>query len=255
MLQRYTITTLDEVLTPAERENYLETGILPSWLTAGPTDSYVAGAGGGRMRRTIRRRPRKRNTRKGGNRMIPRWMYFIEKMMLGFRMIPGLGANTSLLGIVNGGAADQGEKPRDGLAAENTKTSRAVAYQTALDVLNSELGQQVIKAGVGYFPGGRALVKAYENRSQIQSALTGAASLVNTVSRKTGKGGDTNKAAGFTYQNVKDLAASDAGQEALKMGISFLPGGGTAVKVYENSDKLSNLIQNAGVLKNKRKLL
>lgn len=118
-------------------------------------------------------------------------------------------------------------------------------YRAAVDTANSESGQRVIKTGVGCLPGGTAAVKAYENKSQIQSALGGTAGILRSASMN---GDNDDKHAGFTNQNTKDLVTGDAGQEILKAGVTFLPGGGPALQAYENGSKLKSTFSKTGLV-------
>lgn len=183
--------TLGNALTPAERANYIMNGVLPSRFRPGP--SVVMGAAGPQLA-TNRRRSRKRKARKYRNyRLTSRWKYLLEKMLpAGFGKTPTLSAIS--------------------------------------DFVNSELGQQAIKMGVSALPGGGAAVTALENKSQIQSALAGAADLLRSSPKE--------RAEFFTMQNMKKLATSDAGQAAIKMGVGCLPGGGAAVRAYETGSKI-----------------
>lgn len=212
VFQGQKIMMLEDALTPAERANYIQNGILPSRLMAGhPAVAVNAGP----QLATNGRRPRLRNARKRRYRVISRWKYLLEKATpAGFNKIPGLNAMASMVG--------------------NTP-------KAAVNVANSELGQEAIKMGVSTVPGGGAAVKAYENKSQIQSGLTGAADLIKSSPQE--------QADFFTLQNMKDLATSDAGQEVIKMGVSCLPGGGVAVKAYENGSKLESFLTKTGIIK------
>ncbi|VVC37622.1 Hypothetical protein CINCED_3A021894 [Cinara cedri] len=247
VIEGYSITTLEKILTPAERENYLETGILPSRLT---TESYASGVTIGGLPGTNVRRQRRKNTRNGGYRVIPRWRYFMEKLLSNFGTIPELNTITSLLGNRKGADA-QRKRFEDDQVADNAKDSTradGTAYQTILNAANSDLGQQAIKTGVGFLPAGGALVKAYEHGSKINEAITGAVSL---ASQKKSEGDKKNT--GSTYQNLKDLATSEAGTAAIKMGVGLLPGGGPAVQAYENGTKLQSVLTQIGGLGKKSK--
>lgn len=187
---------MGQQLTPTEYQNYVNYNILP------PRFYYSA-----KHHAYIEKKPtnpeNSENPDHKGLKAVPRWQYLLSKMMPSTDSLKsGLGSLKALSGLLAGGGGlvgadeyfdavtgddDDGSEPKDDKDDKEDKENKdenndedenndkgdgdqdpgKTWTATATDAVTSDMGQALIKLGLGFLPGGGAAVSAFEAGSKV----------------------------------------------------------------------------------------
>ncbi|VVC45838.1 Hypothetical protein CINCED_3A025023 [Cinara cedri] len=230
-VQGYTVKTLSQVLTPAECETYLNTGILPPSLTYSfEHRAYIHTGNNVRVNNDLERQMRKRRT--GNYKIVPRWKYllgkFVPDLNLGglLQKVQGTAPLLALMGMGGLGGAgnmdgtdDEDEKESENDNGENKNklnnlAKKALGSVPNLGNIGSSLGKSKGNGDAGDTGndaadnGGGRLNKLNDMAKKAYDRVPNVSNIASALGKGNGEGGggDNAGSGGGPLNKLNDMA-------------------------------------------------